>query len=519
MSRIKVLMTKEGEDSQLVDTVDIAGWVANGYAVDGDSCKPYCDVCTWFGDSPGCALKDSTPDLIQAFQDNELRKFMILDYGKYAMETTQRLLLTFPIGTTVYDTDFQQYFTGDGFTQGGVNSLIKYGRVGTNSISGYIESTNQTGFWDRTYQTIMSVPTHVTQVRVIYRNLSPNPVVISSTGIASHTLIATKPVNPLLPVTFNGLPSITCAPRLRPDVASYNISDWMDLETLDRGADNELVYIRSYVPNQEVNDEVSMRANTSHPKGDWETGLNDANGVIIECGSDSGDSATNNAVSLTTNAFGTVAFDLQYRTSVEVKTPCAIGNSITNGDNLSDTKMLSPVHFACTSITTKAAPWQACNRGTSSQVTKSFLNRLSEAFKLDPDCIIYSSFSPNDLDGGNPDQDNIDAIEAMKPLVESAIIECRKIGMPLILSTGLPFAWSLAVDDARKDFNTWIKTLTGSGVYVVDYDLYLSDGASPAAIKVEYAEPGGLHPNEAGYRLMGETPLVDVLKVVFSAVV
>ena len=46
MPEIRITMIKDGEDSVVVKTVDIASWVADGYAVDGNLCKEFCDVCT-----------------------------------------------------------------------------------------------------------------------------------------------------------------------------------------------------------------------------------------------------------------------------------------------------------------------------------------------------------------------------------------------------------------------------------------------------------------------------------------
>ncbi len=123
--------------------------------------------------------------MIDQFNTQHISPRMILDYGKYEMKTTERLALTFPKGTTVYDTDINQWFAGDGVVKGGKSTAMKLGRTGSNSISGFMVSTNNVGYQDRTYQTIMSVPAHVSQIRLVYRNLSPNAVVISSSGCAS----------------------------------------------------------------------------------------------------------------------------------------------------------------------------------------------------------------------------------------------------------------------------------------------------------------------------------------------
>jgi hypothetical protein len=60
-----------------------------------------------------------TPE-IRAFELNLVKDRQILRSGEYLMTTTERSALTFPVGTTVIDTDLDKYYVGDGSTAGGV---------------------------------------------------------------------------------------------------------------------------------------------------------------------------------------------------------------------------------------------------------------------------------------------------------------------------------------------------------------------------------------------------------------
>jgi len=91
----------------------------------------------------------------------------------------------------------------------------------------------------------------------------------------------------------------------------------------------------------------------------------------------------------------------------------------------------------------------------------------------------------------------------MKDRVLAVIQETRARGIKLILANALPYAWSLPVDDARKDYNLWLEGQVGveGHAEVADYDILLSDGESPAALKAEYTYDD-LHPNIDGQKLL-----------------
>ena len=55
----------------------------------------------------------------------------------------------------------------------------------------------------------------------------------------------------------------------------------------------------------------------------------------------------------------------------------------------------------------------------------------------------------------------------------------------------------------RQSLNAWIRT---SGVYdgVVDFDAATRDASHPAQFLAQYDSGDHLHPNDAGYRAMGD---------------
>jgi len=84
--------------------------------------------------------------MINQFNTQHIQARQILDYGKYEMRTSERLALTFPQGTTVFDTELSKWFAGDGIVKGGKSTTLKLGRTGANSISGYMVSTSNVGY-------------------------------------------------------------------------------------------------------------------------------------------------------------------------------------------------------------------------------------------------------------------------------------------------------------------------------------------------------------------------------------
>jgi lysophospholipase L1-like esterase len=56
----------------------------------------------------------------------------------------------------------------------------------------------------------------------------------------------------------------------------------------------------------------------------------------------------------------------------------------------------------------------------------------------------------------------------------------------------------------RKALNQWIRT---SGMYdaVIDFEAVIRDPSAPAKMRAEFDSGDHLHPNDAGYKAMGES--------------
>jgi lysophospholipase L1-like esterase len=80
-------------------------------------------------------------------------------------------------------------------------------------------------------------------------------------------------------------------------------------------------------------------------------------------------------------------------------------------------------------------------------------------------------------------------------------------GIKVFAATLTPYGgagyWSEKGEQVRKDYNNWIRT---SGVFdgVIDFDKITADPANPDRFNPAYDSGDHLHPNDAGYKAMGE---------------
>jgi lysophospholipase L1-like esterase len=58
-------------------------------------------------------------------------------------------------------------------------------------------------------------------------------------------------------------------------------------------------------------------------------------------------------------------------------------------------------------------------------------------------------------------------------------------------------------DVIRQEVNQWIRT-SGAFDGVIDFDAVMRDPANPKRLKADQQSGDWLHPNDAGYRVMGE---------------
>ena len=90
---------------------------------------------------------------------------------------------------------------------------------------------------------------------------------------------------------------------------------------------------------------------------------------------------------------------------------------------------------------------------------------------------------------------------------EQLIARSHAQGIKVYFATILPYEgarYFLEVGEGiRQQVNTWIRT-SGQPDGVIDFDAAMKDPASPRKMKAELQSGDWLHPNDAGYKVMGE---------------
>ena len=109
---------------------------------------------------------------------------------------------------------------------------------------------------------------------------------------------------------------------------------------------------------------------------------------------------------------------------------------------------------------------------------------------------------------------DIGAAGATPPSADQIIAGYRQLvarshaqGIKVYFATVLPYEgarYFLEVGESvRQQVNTWIRT-SGEPDGVIDFDAAMKDPASPRKMKAELQSGDWLHPNDAGYKVMGE---------------
>ncbi len=179
-------------------------------------------------------------------------------------------------------------------------------------------------------------------------------------------------------------------------------------------------------------------------------------------------------------------------TDAPVKSVAVIGDSTTTGtvNTAAGTESFPPLQRACellgASLGFRLVPYQ---RGWSGKEASQFytyaLSTIAATYP--PDALIYQVWSQNDTAATSND--------AELALAMDVVSRCRRAGITPILMTGIPVNGdTLADDNERKRLNNIIRTWN---VPLIDADLVISDGGSPAAYQSAYG--AAVHPNYAGY--------------------
>lgn len=400
--------------------------------------------------------------------------------------------------------------------------------VGWHSLAAYLQTATSPGYDARTYQLAHVVESQVLAVRCIILCNEAAGYTLNNVTVATSDRIDNANFNPVTAgstsaftaVTFNGSASVSIPARLGVNRPSRTVSDWINVQSIAPVDGNTLPYMfwRAYY----ATGPSSAFGNTSQLMATGSGALAALGSAIWASPSDSRSAKrlsliADHAGNLTAGAFtspsqnyGCLAMEFEYIYDRDVLTVCAVGDSITQGDTAS-VMALSPVHFACNSVSTPATPVVPCNQGFSSQTTSNFSDRLTDmiASGRRPQIVVYSAWSPNDISGGNV---TAAAVALMKFNLAKAMAACEQAGIVMILTTGLPYAFTAPNDANRIALNNYLRGLATYGVLICDYDATLSNGATPAVIQYPNyaAATQSLHPYDGGYVAMGQV-LANVL--------
>ena len=116
----------------------------------------------------------------------------------------------------------------------------------------------------------------------------------------------------------------------------------------------------------------------------------------------------------------------------------------------------------------------------------------------------------NDL-GGRP----APRAEALIAGYRQLIARAHAHGVKAVLATILPYKGAAYFRDdgeaARTAVNAWIRS-TPEADGVVDFDRAVRDPKEPARMRADLQSGDWLHPNDAGYRVMGDTVDLSLLR-------
>lgn len=192
---------------------------------------------------------------------------------------------------------------------------------------------------------------------------------------------------------------------------------------------------------------------------------------------------------------------VQYYTRARGATVLCIGDSLTNGLGA-----LCPVSSwgmrATAAISAPHCPVSYVNSGWNGQSSPEFYRNGHGLLAADmPEIVCIATYSPNDVFFGDGSQANADA--AFSRALDLAHHVIRGGGTPVLIAPA-PWGGGPINDAVRQTILARVRSLTAGGLAVLDFDRVLTNGHSPAGMRVEYDSGDGLHPNDAGYDAMAE---------------
>jgi lysophospholipase L1-like esterase len=332
-----------------------------------------------------------------------------------------------------------------------------------------------------------------TRVRVVFANtFGTIPLNIAGASIALHDKDWDIVGSSLRKLTVNGSPSF------RVPAGALMLSDPVDLQVSARA---ELA-IDIFVPD-DLGSVVSPI--TMH------NGANQTSYVTV-----------GNHVGETTFAGGAITRSWFLLARVEVAAPAraaavaAFGDSITDGTRSTpDRNNRWPDHLA-RRLPADVAVMNVGIAGNRVLTEGNFNAGINALARFDRDVLALPGVTHvivmegiNDIGAGNAAVDEL--IAAHKQMVERA----HERGLKIYGATLTPYegaAYFTQEGEAkRKALNQWIRT---SGAYdaVIDFEAVVRDPSAPTKIRSEFDSGDHLHPNDAGYKAMGESIDLSLFK-------
>ena len=118
--------------------------------------------------------------------------------------------------------------------------------------------------------------------------------------------------------------------------------------------------------------------------------------------------------------------------------------------------------------------------------------------------IVMEGINDIGIAGQNANPSTADLIAAHRQMIDRA----RERGLKIYGATLTPFdgaAYFTSDGEAKRSaLNQWIRT-SGSYDAVIDFDMVVRDPSAPTKMKSEFDSGDHLHPNDAGYKAMGES--------------
>lgn len=414
------------------------------------------------------------------------------DYGPYLFD--REVTLNLFLGTVVYEVK-------DSAGGGSVSAASIVTALDTAtpaelteiraSVSGRILSPYASAGWciangtnaasAQVFHYLVSVPSQFVDMRVWFANAIATPYTIDACKYALPDNISDlnnpkvgAATAPYVDVLFGGVaaPTNAIVPAGAVGRPAFLASDWMPCTALARsdGGTESLLCIRAAIGTATATYPtiVSTTSNFVHTAGSRVRYAKTAAGTTATA-----------ALSGAPSSTMCVAF-VEFRTLSGVKSFMGVGDSLTaaNTDLAGGGSATAWGELAAASATaTLGKPVSWHNSGWPGQTSIQYYNRGVDllAAGLRPTGIFYSPYTPNET------LSSAAVGEAMMSRALDFYERCRIAGVQCILTTPAPNNnLTLAADNFRKTIVQRLRNMATAGYVIADFDLALSDGASPA---------------------------------------